>query len=157
MSSKAAVPTHAQRMTFLLRADKFTAVCRSQKGGVYIMGGEVRAGGRRERGYEAAATACTGPDSRLGARARAERTQNMQYMFVTLEVSKNNARLKAVANCRVEGRAHAMRGGRGASREAGRPWVLAAHKRYYARGRPNSRLGGQRHARSAPGTCRTCL
>jgi len=72
--SKAAVPTHAQRMSSLLAADKEFAFCRSRKGCVYIMGGEVRAG-RRERGYEAAASACTGPDSKgWGPRARAERT-----------------------------------------------------------------------------------
>ena len=56
------MPAHAQRMSSLLGADKEFAPCRSRKGGVYIMGGEVRAG-RRERGYEAAASACTGPDS----------------------------------------------------------------------------------------------
>ena len=39
------------------------------KGG-RVIGGEVRAG-RRERGYEAAATACTGPDSRLGGQGHA--------------------------------------------------------------------------------------
>jgi hypothetical protein len=48
--SKAAVPAHAQRMSSLLAADKEFAFCRSRKGGVYIMGGEARAG-RRERGY----------------------------------------------------------------------------------------------------------
>jgi hypothetical protein len=63
---KAAVPAHAQRMSSLLASDKARfAFCRSRKGGVFIMGGEVRAG-RRERGYEAAATACT-----LGARLKA--------------------------------------------------------------------------------------
>jgi len=37
--------------------------------GVHVMGGKVRAG-RRERGYKAAASACTGRDSqkRLGAK-----------------------------------------------------------------------------------------
>jgi hypothetical protein len=43
----------------------------------------------------------------------------MDSMVVTLEVSKLSGWLKAVASCRVEGRACAMRGGRGASREAG--------------------------------------
>ena len=71
------MPAHAQRMSSLLGADKEFASCaESQKGGVYIMGGEVRAG-RRERGYKAAASACTGPDSQKAGgqlRARAERT-----------------------------------------------------------------------------------
>ena len=83
-------------------------------------------GGGRERGYGAAATACTGPHSRLGARARAERTPNMLGMVVTLEVSKLSGWLKADARCRVEGRA-CDAGGRGASRETGGPGVVAAH------------------------------
>ena len=51
---------------------------------------EVRAG-RREcvRRRRRKRHARGRPDSRLsGARARAERTRNMAYMFVTLEVSK---------------------------------------------------------------------
>ena len=55
-----------------------------------------------------------------GPRARAERTENMRCMFVTLEVSKLSGWLKADASCRVEGRA-CDAGGRGASREAGGP------------------------------------
>ena len=47
-----------------------------------------------------------GPDSRLwGARARVERTKNMPYMSVTLDVSKLSGWLNAFANCRVERRA----------------------------------------------------
>ena len=46
-----------------------------------------------------------------GPRARAERTQNMAFMVVMLEVSKLSGWLKADAPCRVEGRGHAMRGG----------------------------------------------
>jgi hypothetical protein len=81
------VPTHAQRMTFLLRADTFTAFCRSRKGGVYIMGGEVRAG-RGERGYEAAATACTGPDSRLwGPKGHARSARKPRPKPVTLSLT----------------------------------------------------------------------
>ena len=78
------------------------------------MRGEVA--GREAGGCGAAAAqaACTGegPDSRLlGARARAERTWNMLYMVVTLEVLKLSGWLKACAHCRVEGRgAYAMRG-----------------------------------------------
>ena len=75
--SKAAVPAHAQRMSSLLAADKEVASCRSRKWGVYIIGGEVRAG-RRERGYEAAATARHRARLKAwGPRARAERTWNM--------------------------------------------------------------------------------
>ena len=41
----------------------------------------------------------------VGARARAERTQNMPPMLVTLDVSKLSGWLNAVACCRVERRA----------------------------------------------------
>ena len=46
-----------------------------------------------------------GPDSRLGARARVERTSNIQRMVVTLDVSKLSGWLNAVAYCRVGRRA----------------------------------------------------
>ena len=62
--------------------------------------------------------ACTGRD-RLkagGGRARAERTENMANMFVTLTVSKLSGWLNADATCRVERRACEV--GRGAAREA---------------------------------------
>ena len=176
--------------------------------------------GRRERGYEAAATACTGPDSRLGdqgharraheehdnhgrdaggveaqwlvegrralpsrregmrcggercepgggracgvvaahtrgmhgekarlkawgPRARAERTLNMSLMAVTLEVSKLSGWLKALASCRVEGRACDYAGGRGASREAGGPVVWWRHTRGMHEDGPTQGLGAK--------------
>ena len=46
-----------------------------------------------------------GPDSRLGVRARVERTANMPPMVVTLDVSKLSGWLNAYACCRVERRA----------------------------------------------------
>ena len=51
-----------------------------------------------------------------GARARAERTWNMAYMVVTLDVSKLSGWLNAVAYCRVERRDCDV--GRGAARQA---------------------------------------
>ena len=58
-----------------------------------------------------------GPDSRLwGRRARAERTVNICFMVVTLDVSKLSGWLNADARCRVERRA--CDEGRGAAREA---------------------------------------
>ena len=58
------------------------------------------------------------PTQGLGAKGtRRERTENMKFMAVTLEVSKLSGWLKADACCRVEGRA-CDAGGRGASREA---------------------------------------
>ena len=52
----------------------------------------------------------------VGARARAERTQNIQRMSVTLDVSKLSGWLNADAYCGVERRA--CDAGRGAAREA---------------------------------------
>ena len=57
-----------------------------------------------------------GPDSRMGARARAERTANMSLMSVTLDVLKLSGWLNADARCRVERQACDAR--RGAVREA---------------------------------------
>ena len=48
--------------------------------------------------------------------ARAERTENMPFMFVTLDVSKLSGWLNAYAYCRVERRA--CEAGRGAAQEA---------------------------------------
>jgi hypothetical protein len=78
-----------------------------------------------------------------GPRARAERTKNMPYMVVTLEVSKLSGWLKADAYCRVEGEGMRCGGERCASREAGGPGVVAAHKRH-ARGKgPTQGLGAK--------------
>eukprot|EP00964_Phaeocystis_antarctica_P066399 scaffold40116_cov59-Phaeocystis_antarctica.AAC.3 len=44
-------------------------------------------------------------------RARAERTWNMELMFLTLDVSRLSGWLNARANCRVETRACGVRGG----------------------------------------------
>ena len=57
-----------------------------------------------------------GPTQGCGVRARAERTENMDCMFVTLDVSKLSAWLNADASCRVERRACDAE--RGAAREA---------------------------------------
>ena len=67
----------------------------------------------RGRGVTAAKAACTGraPTQGCGgARARAERTKNIPCMVVTLDVSKVSVWLNAVAYCRVESQAHAVRG-----------------------------------------------
>ena len=61
--------------------------------------------------------ACTGRArlKAVGARARAERTLNMDRMVVTLDVSKLSGWLNADAPCRVERRACDVE--RGAARE----------------------------------------
>jgi hypothetical protein len=141
------VPTHAQRMSFLLRADKASARCRIRKGGACNGGrGASREAGERVRGgshgMHGARLKAWGP------RACAERTSNMRDMSVTLEVSQLSGWLKADALCRVERRACDAGGERcepGGGRACG---VVAAHKRH-ARRWPDSRLGGQGHARSA--------
>jgi hypothetical protein len=79
------------------------------------------------------------PESRLGGRARAGRTDNMPCMFVTLEVSKLSGWLNCFAFCRVERRACNV--GRGADREAGGRGAAAAQ--VPCTGRTGSRLGGQ--------------
>ena len=65
-----------------------------------------------------ASSMCTGRPrlKAVGARARAERTENMPCMAVTLDVSKLRCWLNAVASCRVERQACDV--GRGAAREA---------------------------------------
>ena len=42
----------------------------------------------------------------MGARARAERTENMEVMLVTLDVSRLSGWLNAVADCRVKREAY---------------------------------------------------
>ena len=130
----------------------------NQKAQPHAMRGEVRTGlGGRACGAVAAQAACTGK-ARLRApshRARAERTANMSLMSVTLEVSKLSGWLKADASCRVEGRACDAGGERceaGGGRACG---VVAARQAACTGKRPDSWLGGQRHARCARGTWRS--
>ena len=74
--------------------------------------------GLRALGGGATQPACTGRArlKAVGARARAERTLNMRFMSVTLDVSKLSGWLNADAYCRVERRACDV--GRGTAREA---------------------------------------
>ena len=76
-----------------------------QPGGVRALGGGDAMGMHGE-----------GPTQGWGDRARAERTENMYCMYLTLDVSKLSGWLKAVACCRVEKRA--CDAGRGTAREA---------------------------------------
>ena len=116
-------------------------------------------GARREAGVHMGGGGASGMHGEgstqgLGARARAERTENMIFMSVTLDVSQLSGWLKAFATCRVERRACVT--GRGARREAGGSGAAAEQKRH-AQGRPASRLAwGPGHARSARGTCSPC-
>jgi len=109
------------------------------------MRGEVRAGRREGVGCGVVAAQAgvhgEGPTQGWGARARAERTQNMRYMFVTLEVSKLSGWLNFRADCRVEREKHAMRGEVRAGRREG---VERWHRERHARARSDSRLLGAR-------------
>ena len=88
--------------------------------------GEVRAGRREVAGDRGASRAQgRGLDCRFGAGHGEERTWNISYMFVTLEVSKLSGWLKARASCRVERRAYGAE--RGAAREAEGRRATAVH------------------------------
>jgi len=84
------------------------------------------------------------PFSRLGARARAERTSNMKPMSVTLDVSKLSGWLNADAFCRVERRA--CDAGRGTLRPGRREGVGWRRRKRHTRGGPDSRLGPRARA-----------
>ena len=75
-------------------------------------------GGVRALGGGDARSACTGRArlKAVGARARADRTPNINCMFVTLDVLKLSGWLNAGASCRVKRRACNV--GRGPAREA---------------------------------------
>jgi hypothetical protein len=96
-----------------------------------------------------------GPTQGWGPRARAERTQNILLMSVTLEVSKLSGWLKADTSCRVEGRA-CDAGGRGGSRKAGESLGCGGGTQEACKRMARLKAGGQGHARSAPKTCRSC-
>ena len=107
------MPAHAQRMRSLLASDKEGVFCRVARRG-HTVRGEVRAG--RRAGKQRRCTQHAGERARLkdsGARARAERTRNISYICVTLDVSKLSGWLNALAPCRVERRACDARRGAG--------------------------------------------
>ena len=56
----------------------------------------------RRRGMAAQAACREDPTVEVEGRARAERTWNISFMVVTLEVSRLSGWLNAVADCQVE-------------------------------------------------------
>ena len=99
------MPAHAQRMSLLLASDKEFAFCRR-----HTMGSEVQAG-RLEAAGDRGARSAQGR-ARLqiyGAGHGEERTWNMLYMSVTLEVSKLSGWLNADADCREPKGRHTVR------------------------------------------------
>jgi len=82
------VTLEVSKLSGWLKAD---ACCRVEGRACDAGGGEVRAGRREGLGCGGGTqAACTGKVRLMawGPRARAERTQNMPYMVVTLEVSQ---------------------------------------------------------------------
>jgi hypothetical protein len=130
-----------------------------------INSGDRRAGRREGVGASAAQAACR-QRSRLWRRlagARAERTQNMQCMITTLDVSKLSGWLNADAACRVKresikraatggpggGRAWArrrrkQRAGRGPKCGGGWQGTRGAHAKHVLHGRDAGRVPAQR-------------
>ena len=86
-------------------------------------------------------------------RARAERTENINAMLVTLDVSKLSGWLNAYARCRIEKGKHRRRGDmRASGREDGAGWPVAQ-----AAGMPGLWRLRAGNARSAPQTWTACL
>ena len=82
--------------------------------------------------------ACRGRlDSRLGAGHGEERTANMSYMVVTLEVLKPSGWLNALVYCRESKEGHAMRG----ETQTGRPEVAADRGARSVHERPRLQIG----------------
>ena len=79
----------------------------SRKEGIRC-GARCGPGGGRRRATAVHAACRGGLDCRLGAGHREERTQNMPYMFVTLEVSKLSGWLNADADCRESKGGHTV-------------------------------------------------
>ena len=100
------MPTHAQRMSSLLAADREYAYCRVARRACGLQG-ETRESRRLPRwcaGREIAVqAACAGERAAttdLGGGGGEEHTENMLPMSVTREVSQLSGWLKAVAPCR---------------------------------------------------------
>jgi hypothetical protein len=116
---------------------------------------EVRAGrregvGRRRRRRHARGR----PDSRIGGRrARAECTQNIDFMVVTLEVLRLSDWLNADAVCRVEERG--MRCGARCAPGGGRAWGGGGAGGMQEEG-PTQGSEAAGHTRSARGTLTPC-
>eukprot|EP00964_Phaeocystis_antarctica_P026465 scaffold14907_cov60-Phaeocystis_antarctica.AAC.1 len=119
-------------MSRLLAADK-GAPCRVGRR-VYEAGCVVRAGRREGVGQRWRKRRAQ------GGRARAERTWNMYFTVVTLDVSKLSGWLNAVAACRVERRAYDAV--RDAGREVGGLGAMAAQAACRG-GRPTKGCGDQ--------------
>ena len=85
------------------------ANCRESQGG-HTVRDDVRAGRREVADVHGKRRAWGGLGCRYGAGHGEERTANMEFMLVTLEVSKLSGWLNAEANCRESKGRHNVRG-----------------------------------------------
>ena len=155
------VTLDVSKLSGWLNAD---ASCRESKGGhircgawcMRVKGRKLQGWRRRDRGAGNAQLQRGGPDCRLGGGQRGrgeERTWNMVYKVVTLDVSKLSGWSNADADCRESKGGRTMRGEVRAWRQedGGRP------RRTQRVGESSTADWGQGTGRSARGTCRSCL
>ncbi len=129
----------AQRMSSLLASDREFASCRIERGAYDAERCEKRCGPGDVRALSGMHR--EGPTQGCGgAQGTAERTLNMDRMFVTLDVLKLSGWLNAVADCRVERRACNVGRGTAQEREGVGRWQCKRH----AQGGPDSRRWGGR-------------
>ena len=117
------VTLDVSKLSGWLNAD---ACCRVERR-AYAMRGEVRAG-RREGVRRRRRKRHARGEGLTQGWARAERTQNMRYMSVTLDVSKLSGWLNADARCRVERRAYDAGRGAACGREGRRRRASGMHR-----------------------------
>eukprot|EP00964_Phaeocystis_antarctica_P012285 scaffold6790_cov69-Phaeocystis_antarctica.AAC.12 len=101
------VTLDVSKLSGWLNAD---ACCRVSQGGHTVRSGP---GNGRRRATAAHAACRAGLDCRLGVGHGEERTWNMAFMVVTLEVLKLSGWLNADASCRESNGGHTVRGARG--------------------------------------------
>ena len=142
------VTLEVSKLSGWLNAD---ADCRESKGG-YRCGARCGPGGGRRRATAVHVACRGGLDCRLGAGHGEERTRNMPYMVVTLEVLKLSGWLNADADCRESkgGYRCGTRCGPGGGRR--RAIAVQAGRR-----EGPTADWGQGTGKSAPRTWRTCL
>ena len=115
--------------------------------------GNMRASRRKGRAGGVVASSREGPTMEVEGRARAERTENIDAMLVTLDVSRLSGWLNAFANCRVE--RGSIGGGATCGQAGGRVgWGGRWRKQQGGLGLWRLRAG---HARSTRKTCSSCL
>ena len=124
----------------------------SRKEGIRC-GARCGLGGGRRRATAGYTARRGGLDCRFGAGNGEERTWNMRYMFVTLDVSKASGWLNALAVCRESNEGHTRCGARCGPGGGERWWATAVQA---GRREDSTADSGQGTGRSARKTCGTC-